>query len=222
MNGAAANRLFIVEDHAIFAETLALALASTTLSVEVITDSHAELLTHELLTKNSVVLMDLELGTEGLSLNLTGSLAGMGIRVILLTGSSDQVLISRTVLAGAAGCLSKALNFDDIKASIGRVIDGEILMTARDLAEHREVVALANASALRRKRFDQLTQRESVVLWHLVDGLSVDEITRVDHVSKTTVRAQVRAILSKLDVHTQLSAVAAVRETGWSGPASAA
>jgi DNA-binding NarL/FixJ family response regulator len=64
--------------------------------------------------------------------------------------------------------------------------------------------------------FATLTRREREVLGGLVGGLRPADIARRDFVSVVTVRNQVQAILTKLNVHSQLEAVAAVRWSGWS------
>ena len=66
--------------------------------------------------------------------------------------------------------------------------------------------------------FDSLTPRERAVLDGLVLGLRPADIARRDFVSVVTVRNQVQAILTKLNVHSQLEAVAAARWSGWSSP----
>ena len=58
------------------------------------------------------------------------------------------------------------------------------------------------------RRLSWLTDRERVVLHHLMEGRSAEEIAPLDYVSVTTVRTQIRHILQKLGVHSQLAAVA--------------
>jgi DNA-binding NarL/FixJ family response regulator len=67
--------------------------------------------------------------------------------------------------------------------------------------------------------FASLTPRERVVLAGLVGGLRPAEIARRDFVSVVTVRNQVQSILIKLNVHSQLEAVAVARWSGWTDPA---
>jgi hypothetical protein len=52
----------------------------------------------------------------------------------------------------------------------------------------------------------------------LVDGLSGDEIAKAHYVAVTTVRSQVRGILQKLGVNSQLAAVATAVRAGWTVP----
>ena len=67
--------------------------------------------------------------------------------------------------------------------------------------------------------FQQLSQRERDVLDALVDGRSANTIAAMSFVSITTVRSQIRSVLQKLDVNSQLEAVAAATRCGWSADA---
>ena len=68
------------------------------------------------------------------------------------------------------------------------------------------------------RRLDGLTRREVDVLAHLVLGRSAAEIARAHVVSELTVRSQLKSILRKLDVSSQLAAVALVRRAAWEAP----
>ena len=56
------------------------------------------------------------------------------------------------------------------------------------------------------------------MLGALVDGLSAEEIAEAHFVAVTTVRSQVRGILQKLGVRSQLAAVATANRAGWTPP----
>ena len=62
-----------------------------------------------------------------------------------------------------------------------------------------------------RDRFARLTHREREVLGALVDGHVVHDIAASDVVSEATVRTQVKSILAKLEVSSQLAAVGLAR-----------
>ena len=64
--------------------------------------------------------------------------------------------------------------------------------------------------------FAELTVRESVVLAELMEGHCAEEIARTEFVSISTVRSQIKAILQKLGVSSQLAAVALARRANWS------
>jgi two-component system nitrate/nitrite response regulator NarL len=63
--------------------------------------------------------------------------------------------------------------------------------------------------------FEQLTRRERQVLLALMRGATAREISRESYVSLPTVRSQIRSILLKLGVSSQLSAVVLAYRSGW-------
>jgi len=67
-----------------------------------------------------------------------------------------------------------------------------------------------------------LTEREQSVLAELMEGHCAEEIAKAAFVSISTVRSQIKAILQKLGVNSQLAAVALTRRAGWSSKDSVA
>ncbi len=63
--------------------------------------------------------------------------------------------------------------------------------------------------------FHCLTAREGQVLRALAEGVGVAAIAADWFVSEATVRSQVRGVLTKLGVTSQLEAVAAAHRCGW-------
>jgi DNA-binding NarL/FixJ family response regulator len=49
----------------------------------------------------------------------------------------------------------------------------------------------------------------------LMDGASAEEIANASLVSLPTIRSQIRAVLQKLGVRSQVAAVAAAHRAGW-------
>jgi DNA-binding NarL/FixJ family response regulator len=64
--------------------------------------------------------------------------------------------------------------------------------------------------------FEHLSRREQEVLWALMHGVSAREIAKQSYVALPTVRSQIRAVLSKLGVSSQLAAVALAYQCNWS------
>ena len=121
--------------------------------------------------------------------------------------------------AGARKVLSKSQPLRDILATVRRIIAGLPVM---DREEREELLTewarqRVEAQGLR-ERLDQLTVRESEVLGHLMKGRAVREIAGLSVVSEATVRTQVKSILAKLEVSSQLAAVGMAHEIGWRAP----
>lgn len=64
--------------------------------------------------------------------------------------------------------------------------------------------------------FAALTNREKVVLAELMEGHCAEEIAKAAFLSISTIRSQIKSILQKLGVNSQLAAVALARRVGWS------
>ncbi|HEX5881272.1 MAG TPA: LuxR C-terminal-related transcriptional regulator, partial [Actinomycetota bacterium] len=140
----------------------------------------------------------------------------IGPRVIVVTASSDPDLRATTLEQGASGIIDKGLPFTDLLAAVVAAARGDDLMTPLD---RMQLVNLARRARDERAAllapFAQLTDREARVLRALSDGRPVSSIARGWVVSEATVRSQVRAVLTKLGVSSQLEAVALAHRSGW-------
>ena len=207
----------IVEDHLLLAEMLRGALAHSGIEATLVDPAEHDVVLHRLLVlRPKLVLLDLDLGTFGDSTRLIGPLCRIGIRVLVVTGTTDRLRIAKALFAGAIGYQSKADGFDSL-------VDRALSALAADGAldpDHREelLVELDHATTERDHAlapFLALTQRERETLALLAQGRTVVEIARAWVVSEATVRTHVRSLLSKLDVPSQLGAVAAAARSGW-------
>lgn len=63
--------------------------------------------------------------------------------------------------------------------------------------------------------FERLSPREQNVLISLMKGATARQIAEKDCVSLATVRSQIRSIISKLGVSSQLAAVVLAYQSGW-------
>lgn len=170
--------------------------------------------------KPGLVLLDFDLGAAvGTGLALVAPLAELGARVVMLSGTMDRRALAECVEAGAVGFVDKARPFETLLDSVARAVERGTLLAAgeRDdlLAELRTI---RGRDRSRLAPFEQLTPREREVLAALLEGRAAETIARHAVVSVATVRSQIRSILVKLGVNSQLEAVAAARRGGWSPP----
>ncbi|MBM7520151.1 response regulator transcription factor [Nocardioides nitrophenolicus] len=115
--------------------------------------------------------------------------------------------------------LLKSSSLSQIVGAVRRTRDGLALMPAADRAELIEVAARHrsdNRDIL--GRLERLTRREAEILGSLMRGNPVREIARARVVSEATVRSQVKMILAKLELTSQLAAVGAAHKVGWRCP----
>jgi DNA-binding NarL/FixJ family response regulator len=214
--------LLIVEDHALLAESLALSLRLRGFGEVEIADPEQlgpeAVLELVRVFKPKVVLLDLFLGSAGLSIPLIAPITELGACVLILTASDDRIMMARCIEAGAGGVFDKAQAFDKL---LGWVTDAAMGHTTirpavkeellAELAEHR------NATGELRSAFARLSEREAAVLSALVQGDTADQIAATHFIAVSTVRSHIRAVLEKLGVNSQLAAVALARKAGWPG-----
>jgi two-component system nitrate/nitrite response regulator NarL len=213
-------RVLIVEDHVLLAESLALALRLRDFEEVEVVDAgaldDATILECVEGSAPDVVLVDLHLGDDRLSLPLIAPIVERGPVVLVLTASADRVLLARCLEAGALGVFAKAQAFDDLAAGL---IDAMLGRSTMHPAARDELLAELDEHRRRADHLDQLftrlTERERDVFAAIIDGLTADEIAAQQFVALATVRSHIRSILEKLGVNSQLAAVALARRTGW-------
>ncbi len=222
--GRAEQRVLIVEDHQLFAEAIDIALSVEgydvrRVDVPTARASPGALVTTIIKQRPRVVLLDLDLGRFGDGLRLIDPIARSGANVVVVTGSTDRARWGEAVRAGAHKVLAKSQPLRDILATVRRITAGLPVM---DREEREELLTEWSRRHVefqgRRERLDQLTVRESEVLGHLMKGRAVREIAGLGVVSEATVRTQVKSILAKLEVSSQLAAVGMAHEIGWRPP----
>jgi len=164
----------------------------------------------------SVALVDLNLGAARTGLSLIGPLVGAGVRVITLTARDDELAMAEAVEAGAVGFLNKGEPFQSIVDVVTRVAAGESVIPVTRRAELLDLVRRTRVAGDERlARFRSLSPREREVLAALLEGQSAKEIAASSGLAVKTIRHQIEAIRTKLNVRSQLAAVALAREVGW-------
>jgi DNA-binding NarL/FixJ family response regulator len=211
-------RVLIVEDHGLLAQSVGMALEAEGHQVLVSAlASVAGVLEEARALQPSVVLLDLDLGgTVGDGLGLVTPLRRAGARVLVVTGSTEEHRHGMCLEQGAAGVMDKRTSFDRLLHAV--VVTGEggsPIDEARRLGLLAAVRAWRGAEVKRLEPFERLTPRERQVLGELMAGSSAEAIASSWFVSEATVRTQIRGVLTKLGVTSQLAAVAAARTAGW-------
>ena len=135
-------------------------------------------------------------------------------RRVIVYGSDEGTMFFDAVNAGAVGFVSDRAVADEFGWAATALCNG----AASVFPEHtRRRLSSGGWSATDNGHagLERLTRRERQVLDGLVAGLSPATIAERDFVSVITVRNQVQSILTKLNVHSQLEAVATVHRYGW-------
>jgi DNA-binding NarL/FixJ family response regulator len=217
-------RVTVVDDHSLFAESLAIALRAREVEVctvvpEPSSSTFAQLGRAIVKTQPHLVMLDLDLGIPGDGMRLLSGLSAGGIAVVVVTGSADRVHQGEALANGARAVIEKSARFADILEVVDRVRNRLPVMPRAERDELLATYRRATESTREfRRRFAAMTRREAEVLGQLMSGKQVSEIARMRFVSESTVRTQVKSILAKLGVNSQLTAVGLAHKLAWQPP----
>jgi DNA-binding NarL/FixJ family response regulator len=210
--------VLVIDDHELFSTTLTMALRAQGLDARRIPVDDLIALAGGRPTSEGLVVLDLDLGRndEGIYLHgadFVGRLRERNWSVLVVSGSVDEPGVAAAIAAGAIGSVPKSSSFKVLLRTISLAARGEPVMSEVD---HREWVDrhrryLARERELSR-RLGRLSRREREVLELLAEGLRAAAIADRLVVSMPTVRTQIRSILTKLEVSSQLEAVALVHQ----------
>jgi two-component system nitrate/nitrite response regulator NarL len=218
------HRVLIIDDHVLFAESLELALSlegydARRLELPDEGGSMATVRSLALRANPRTVLLDLDLGRFGDGVNLIGPLAQAGANVVVLTASEDRGRWGGCMRLGARKVLPKSGALQQALATVRRLHQGLPVIKREELEELLDAwMQDRRTNDDLRRRLDLLTPRERQVLGALIEGRTVRAISEESVVSEATVRTQVKSILGKLEVSSQLAAVGMAHEIGWQAP----
>lgn len=198
-------KIMLVDDHTLVRMGLA-AVLTTEREFRVVAQAEdaAEALAKFREHRPDVTLMDLRMpGGSGLEAMRAIHAETVEARVIMLTTSDTEDDIARALDAGARGYLLKNARRAELVAAIRRVHAGGTYLPdeiARRLEAAREA--------------PQITERDREILSALARGLTNREIAIVIGRSEDTVKANLKALFTKLGVADRAEAVAVAMQRG--------
>lgn len=130
---------------------------------------------------------------------------GLDLRWVVLTACEQGPYWGALLGGGADDVLPVSIGIDALLHALPAVVDGDDLM---DPAQRASLGWRDQSERAMLTRLAELSPRQAQVLRELVRGRTVAEVASSRDVSVATVRSQVHAIRDKLQVPTQLAAVA--------------
>ena len=193
-------RIFIVDDHQIFASSLHHLLEEENDFEVVGTATHPEE-AFRLIEKNDVdlVLMDIRMGEDHMDgVEGTAYLSEHfpGIKVIILTMFNHGSLINQLLQQKVGGFLLKDSDVHELKKAIKKVHAGETYYSVeimKSLMDYQRQMYIKGPNV-------KLTPREREVLQLLVEEYSTSEIGRILNIGDAGVETHRRNLRNKLDV----------------------
>lgn len=210
--------VLLVDAQSMLAGGLAMVLTAMGCGVRTLKSRDAADVKRELASSRfGLVLVRIVPGPDlGECLELVQAAADDGCVVAVISDSVHELLFAAAVEAGGQALLATSEPIANTVEQVMRMLQGKDLVSPerrseliRKLNEHR------NQREGRFMPFETLSRREGEVLRFLMDGMSVNKIAETSFVSVGTVRTQVKAVLRKLGVSSQVAAVALAYKSGW-------
>lgn len=197
----------VVDDHRIFAELLAETLGQAGLEVLGTVTTAAEAVRLVGAVRPAVVVLDQNLpDADGTATVHELKRVAPGVRVLMLTSAVERTILHKALESGCDGFVTKRQGTSEVLAAIRAVVADELPVSAD----------MVGALVGRRRAGVpvDLTQRETEVLRLLAQGLPNRQVAEALNLSVNTVRNHTQHLLTKLDAHSQLEAVAVATRLG--------
>jgi DNA-binding NarL/FixJ family response regulator len=208
-------RLLIFVQEGTFADALATRLEAED-DLEVVAALSMRVPSPQLFTGScaDVVLLDGDLADDA-AFRLCEELQQRGDvpRVVFLSHIADAVRIVRAIAAGAVGWVCKDESLDRLIAVIHGAARGETWLPPRETGPVLQFLMRGSDPEQENgaQMFAALTRREREVLACLAEGTNRRDLAVLLHMSPNTVRTHLQNLMSKLNVHSALEAVALTR-----------
>lgn len=201
----------LVDDHRMFAESLARLLGSEP-DIEVVAQASTAAAVPGLLDRHEphVVLLDHGLpDASGVDVARQIKSLRPDTMVVMITGSGDDRILLAAIDAGCSGFLTKDRTAGEVAHAVRAAALGEVVVPPALLARLLPQLGVGAALGLG----GDLSPRERQVLDAMASGATNRAIGAELFLSVNTVRNHVQQVLLKLGAHSKLEAVAiAVRE----------
>ena len=200
----------LIDDHQMFAESLARLLGFEE-DIEVLgtgADGREALrLVKELQPRVLLIDYDIPEG-NGVQVAIQIKEEWPDTMIVMITGSAEDRVLLSAIEAGCSGYVTKDRAASEVANAVRVAAAGDALLTPAQMAR-----LLPRLTRSYRAVGSDLTEREQEVLKLLARGMTNKVIASELFLSVNTIRNYVQAILTKLDAHSKLEAVAtAVRE----------
>jgi len=207
LSGAAANpaakksRVFVVDDHPIVRQGLALLVnREPDLTVCGEAEDAMTAMQSVIASKPDILVLDISLhGPDGLELLKNIRIRHPGLPVLVLSMHDETIYAERALRAGARGYIMKQEATDKVLVALRRILSNEIYVSER-IADRMLQHYIGSRAAGKPSSIADLSDRELEVFRLIGEGHSTRQIAQELHISVKTVESYQSHIKDKLSL----------------------
>ena len=215
MSAPSHTKVMIVDDHAIMREGLKdIMERAGDFKVVAEAGEGASAVESAVSTRPDVVIMNIDMPLKG-GIDACREIKDLlpDTRILILTGSTDEDSVIKSVAAGATGYLQKSCSRERFLSTLRDVADGEFRVPAETMQKVFSNVRYKSSEA-ESADIGVLTPREQEILALFAQGMSYAEIAEAKGNRPLTVRNAIYAIQNKLRVKTKQELVVRAVRSG--------
>jgi DNA-binding NarL/FixJ family response regulator len=211
-------RVLLVDDHPLFRDGLKNLLTARGVQVVGTAQDGWEALEKARCLHPEVILMDIQMpGCDGLAATRLIQAEMPGIKIVMLTMSSEDEDLFAAIKSGARGYLLKTLDTEEFFGRLMEVEQGEAPLSpglAARILQHFGQQLSAVRAAGERPANEPLTSREVEVLTLVAQGLTYKEVGVKLHLGERTIKYHMSEIIARLQLENRAQVLDYARRAG--------
>jgi len=202
-------KVLIVDDHELFRDGIRSLLSTEGIEVVGEASDGLEGLEQVRRLQPDIVLLDIMMPRcDGLEATRLIKAEMPDTKIVILTAVEEDENIFEAIKSGAQGYLLKSMRGSQFVSLLKGVERGEAAITSDVAGKILDEFSRQAGRMKGGRDIDHLTERETEVLEHLVDGRTNRQIGAALGLSENTVKYHLRNILEKLHLHNRAQVVA--------------
>ncbi len=215
-------KILLVDDHALFRESLQNLLTLHDYQVVGMAGDGLEALEFARRLHPDLILMDIEMpGCDGLTATRLIKAEMPDIKIVMLTVAQQDDELFESLKSGASGYLLKSSRASQLLGSLGQIAEGQAPLSP-GLAERilEEFVRMGRQLETKPDQVEEranLTARQREILTLISQGMTYEEIGKTLDLAERTIRYHMAEILQRLHLENRSQVIAYAARMGLTG-----
>ncbi len=212
-------RILLVDDHALFRESLQSLLSMHGYEVAGTAGDGLEALEKARRLHPDLILMDIEMpGCDGLTATRLIKAEMPEIKIVMLTVTQQDEALFESFKGGASGYLLKSSRASQLLTHLEQIAEGQTALSPgladRILGEFARMGRKLEADSEPIERKTDLTARQREILTLIAQGMTYEEMGKTLSLSERTIRYHVEEIIQRLHLENRSQAIAYAARMG--------